>query len=580
MDAVEEIKKRLNIEDIIGEYIELKRAGRNYKALSPFTGEKTASFMVSPDKQIWHDFSSNKGGDVFSFVMEVEGLDFKGAMEVLARKAGVDLDLYRGNSGTSKRKEVLYSVMESACNYYQHCLVKNNNALRYLRQNRGYSKQTISDFRMGYSPTKGSLLYEYLIKKGFADKDISEAGLISRRSGKALDMFRGRVMIPLSDAQGRVVGFTARSLNNETTSSPKYINTPSTLLYDKGRQLFGLNLAKQRIREENFVVVVEGNLDVVASHQSGIKNVVAVAGTALTGDHLKSISRLTDDIRFAFDQDRAGVAATQRAVDISQSLNSKISVITLPSGKDPDDLIKQDPNLWKESVKSSKYAMDWLMEFYENKHDLSSASGKKFYTDVILNSIKKLKDPVEKEHYLKKLSKKIDISLEALIRKLGKTNEPKKPKKPIKTNSSTNEISDQEQRTIQDQLLGLALLNPELRRCLERLQADDLRTSEGIELAKILLDNSTKKETLSSKDLYKMGDYVKIVAFKAEELYGEYSRQQKEQEALALIQKLQKLQKNFEQRKLTEMIKEAEAIGDKEKMEKLLEDYQKLLIRD
>src|SRR5690606_5842603 len=249
MYAVTEVKAKLSIEDVVSEYVQLKRAGRNLKGLSPFTNEKTPSFMVSPEKQIWHDFSSGKGGDMFSFIQEVEGLDFKGSLELLARKAGVDLEQFKGSRrGGGKEKERLYEVLELAARFYQTQLKGSRTALEYLLKKRAFTKETILLFRLGYSPNTGDALYKFLLAKGFTEQEMTRACLITKRYRGPGDMFRGRVMVPLSDASGRVVGFTARLLADDP-EAPKYINTPATLLYDKGRQVYGLHLAKDSIRK-------------------------------------------------------------------------------------------------------------------------------------------------------------------------------------------------------------------------------------------------------------------------------------------------------------------------------------------
>ena len=375
MDAVTEVKAKLNIEDVIGEYVSLKRAGKNYKGLSPFSNEKTPSFVVSPEKQIWHDFSSGRGGDIFTFVQEVEGLDFKGALELLARKAGVDLSKFQTNSGSGnpKQKERLYEVLEASAKFYQVQLKANQKALDYIVKKRAFKKQTILDFKLGYSPDGGSALVDYLAKKGFSFKEISEAGLSVNRSGRTTDMFRGRIMIALCDQFGKVIGFTARLLNDDdplSSGAPKYINTPSTLLYDKSRHVYGLHLAKKAIQTEKFSVLVEGNLDVVSSHQAGVANVVATAGTALTDQQLKLLGRFSPDVRLAFDEDKAGMSATERAIPIASKAGVNLSVVTIPSGKDPDELVRQDPEIWKNVINEQVYALDWLIETYKNQLDI------------------------------------------------------------------------------------------------------------------------------------------------------------------------------------------------------------------
>ncbi|MGH7236978.1 MAG: DNA primase, partial [Candidatus Saccharimonadales bacterium] len=303
MDAVDEVKQRLNIEDVIGEYVELKRAGRNFKGLSPFAAEKTASFMVSPEKQIWHDFSSSKGGNMFSFVMEMEGMDFRQTLELLARKAGVDLEQYRGaqSGGNAKRKDRLHEALEAAAHFYQVQFSKNQMALEYIFSKRKFTKEIALEYRIGYAPSSGSALINYLKSKNFTEGEIQGAGLSARAyRGGIQDMFRGRIVLPLQDAQGQVIGFTARLLIDDK-NAPKYLNTPGTILYDKSRHVYGLHLAKESIRKTKYVVLVEGNLDVIASHQAGVRQTVATAGTALTEQHLKTLSRFSGDIRLCFD---------------------------------------------------------------------------------------------------------------------------------------------------------------------------------------------------------------------------------------------------------------------------------------
>ncbi|HSX23746.1 MAG TPA: DNA primase, partial [Candidatus Saccharimonadales bacterium] len=389
MDAVEEIKSKLNIEDVIGEYVQLKRAGRNFKGLSPFGDEKTPSFIVSPEKQIWHDFSSGKGGNMFSFVMEMEGLDFKGALELLARKAGVDLDQFRGRSGgNAQLKERLQELNDLAAKFYQTHFSRNKPALEYVLKQRGFSKETALQFRLGYAPNNGTALVDFLKKHKFTEDEIKKAGLSARRYNGIQDMFRGRLMIPLQDARGAVIGFTARLLDNDQPDAPKYINTPQTLLYDKSRHIYGLHLAKDQVRRQGFAVLVEGNLDVIASHQAGVRNVVATAGTALTEQHLKAIGRFAGDVRLAFDADKAGLAATERAIPIASRVNVSLSIVKLPEGKDPDDLIKQNPKLWETAINKHEYALDWLIERYEVQLDLTTGQGKRRFSDILLPVIR------------------------------------------------------------------------------------------------------------------------------------------------------------------------------------------------
>src|SRR3989344_3443813 len=372
MDAVAEVKSRLNIEDVVAEYVQLKRSGRNFKGLSPWTNEKTPSFMVSPEKQIWHDFSSSKGGDIFTFVMEMEGLDFRGALEHLARKAGVDLEEYKTSSSHRREfKNRALEVLALAAKFYQKQLTVNEPALKYLIKERGFSKQTLLDWQLGYAPKTGRALTDFLTKQGFDTDEMKRAGLIFMRASGPGDMFRSRIMIPLCDSRGSIIGFTARLLEDEP-GAPKYINTPQTVVYDKGRHVFGLHLAKESIRKSGFGVIVEGNMDVIASHEAGVKNVVATAGTAMTDNHLRELKRFTPDIRLCFDADSAGVSATERAITMAQRTGVNLSVIVLSDAKDPDELIRKDPTKWQKAVQRSTYAVDWLVDRYSSELDLTS----------------------------------------------------------------------------------------------------------------------------------------------------------------------------------------------------------------
>jgi DNA primase len=395
-EAKEEVRRRLAIEDVIGEYVQLKRAGRLWRGLSPFTSERTPSFFVTPDRDIWHDFSANKGGDIYRFIMEIEGMNFREALELLARKASVDLSRYRtsGSKKVGEQKQRILSANILARKYFQSAMVQVKEAQEYIFVKRKLTKNTVEEWGIGYAPPSGGL-NNFLRKKNFNDQELKQAGLMSRNG---YDMFRDRMMIPLCDNQGQIVGFTGRIVGS---GEPKYLNTPATILYDKGRQVFGLHLAKNAIRQNNLAVLVEGNLDVISSHQAGVKNVVACAGTALTLDHLKSLNRLAGKIALCFDGDKAGIAATERAVILSQKLELDMYVIELPSGfKDPDELIQKDVVLWKKAIDNPKSSVQWIVESYAKQVDLKTAEGKKELTNKAKNILKELRDQVEVEHYI------------------------------------------------------------------------------------------------------------------------------------------------------------------------------------
>lgn len=410
-EAKEEIRARLPIEDVVSQYIELKRAGRTLKGRSPWGVDKTPSFMVSPEKGIWHDFSANKGGDIFSFIMEVEGITFREALEKLAAQAGVELKRYdKSDEINARLKMRAKEVIELACKYFQVCLAKNKSVCEYVFYSRKLNRNTIVDFRIGYAPNSKNSLMEFLKKRGYSLQEAKEAGLVNRFDG---DLFKGRMMIPFLDANtGEVIGFTGRIIEK---GEPKYLNTPETRLFNKGRFIFGLSQAKEAIRKSNFVVIVEGNMDVISSHQAGVKEAVATSGTAMTENHLKILSRLTTDIRLAYDGDEAGVKAAERAIMLAGKIGISLSVISgYGKAKDPDELIKIDPKLWQECVEERMPAVDWILKKYESKLNLMTGPGKKEYSDMAMKIISYIEDPVERKHYEQMVARKLDVTVEDL----------------------------------------------------------------------------------------------------------------------------------------------------------------------
>jgi DNA primase len=348
-NAKETIRAKLPIESVVGSYIKLEKSGKNFRACCPFHGEKTPSFYVTPDRGIYYCYGCHKGGDIFSFVQEIEGVEFYDALKTLAEKAGVSLK----NQSTEKpsRISVLRDVMESATRFYEVGLRTNKEPVDYLL-NRGVTKETMIQWRIGYSAPGWSHLYDHL-KNKFSDQDILATGLCITGQRGLYDRFRERIMFPISDGQGRVIAFTGRILpGTEEATRPvgKYINSPETDLYHKSSVLFGFDKAKTNIHSENFVIIVEGQMDCVMSHQSGITNVVALSGTACTDHHIDQIKRFTDNIAICLDADQAGLAAAQKTAMVAYSHDMKVLVIDVPTGKDPADLIVTDSSQWKQTV--------------------------------------------------------------------------------------------------------------------------------------------------------------------------------------------------------------------------------------
>lgn len=562
-DAKEEVRARLNIEDVIGEYVQLKRAGRNFKGLSPFTSEKTPSFTVSPDKHIWHDFSSGKGGDVFSFVMEVEGLDFRAALEQLARKAGVDLTLYdsKQSGDIAKKKRRLIEANELAARYYQQSLLKNQHALEYVFKKRGLSKEIVQEFRIGYAPDDGEAAVRFLTKKGFSKKELAEAGLTNRFGG---DIFRGRMTVPLMDPSGQVIGFTGRIIKDDP-KAPKYLNTPQTLVYDKSRQVFGLSQAKEAIRKQNFSVIVEGNLDVVSSHQAGVKNVVASAGTALTEWHLKSLARLSHDVRLSFDADKAGVAATERAIPIAGQVGVELSIISLPDGaKDPDELIQQDKAAWQKVTETPEPAVDWVIRQYSKREDMTSAAGKRRFTSESLVVIRALADSVEQEHYLNVIADMTGTSLDAIKQKLQSSEAPQeRTLKSVKLSSDQAE-SSRHDVPYQDNLLAVLVAYPSSRHHLGGFDTAMFIDEYRQQLATWLQNNTDNLGDELPSALKPIETYVKIVQLKAETRYDGWGEQDSSLEVAKLLRQTEVEHKKKTKDQLIEQLRDAEEAGNDE----------------
>lgn len=557
-DAKEEVRARLNIEDVVSEYVQLKRAGRNFKGLSPFTGEKTPSFIVSPEKNIWHDFSSNKGGDVFSFIMEVEGVDFRQALEMLAQRAGVDLSVYdsKGSQEVARQKRRLFEAHKLAAKYYQQSLLQNTRALEYVFKKRGLSKEIVQDFQIGYAPDSGDALVQFLTKKGFTKRELDLGGLTNRFGG---DLFRGRMMVPLMDPSGQVIGFTGRILKDEP-NAPKYLNTPQTLLYDKSRHVFGLSQAKEAIRKSDYAVIVEGNLDVVSSHQAGNKQVVATAGTALTESHLKALVRLSPNVRLAFDGDAAGLAATERAIPIAQQVGVDLTIVSLPEGvKDPDELIQKDPTLWQQAIDKAENVVDWLLAQYTKREDMTAPAGKRRFTTAALAVVRSLQDPVEQEHFMQKIAAYTSTSLETVKEKLNATEDTTEARR-LKPVHIAKEVK-QDPAAHQDNLLALALIDASVRELLAPLTAEMLATDERRAVL-AYVQKAEKIVQATPRDLQDYDTYVKILLLKADTRYGEWSDEDRYFEAARLVRLTVTEHKQTQKDALTKALREAEDIGD------------------
>ncbi|KKR19952.1 MAG: primase protein [Candidatus Moranbacteria bacterium GW2011_GWA2_39_41] len=433
MSDIDDIKSRLNIVDVLGGYIRLEKAGTNWRANCPFHNEKSPSFMVSEDKQIWHCFGCQKGGDIFGFVMEIEGLDFKGALNILADKAGVELK--KTNPKQAAEKNRTLEILEMATKFYQAHLLQTapgKKILEYL-YDRGINDESIKDFRLGYAPKGWSNTMSFLMKKGFTVEEIAKTGLLvekNRQDAGATnyqpqttshyDRFRDRIMFPIADSNDKVVGYSARVAPGGDESQAKYVNSPETEVYHKSKILYGISRAKNEIRLQKSALLVEGNMDVIAAHQAGLKNTVAVSGTALTQEHLNIIKRYADKIDMCFDMDNAGELATKKSIKLCFEKEVNVRVVQLPSGKDAADLAKNNPEILRESVEKARPAMEYFFDKVLSKYNKEKVEDKKIISEELLEMIGFLANEIEKSHWLKKLAAEIDIDENILTDMLKK----------------------------------------------------------------------------------------------------------------------------------------------------------------
>ncbi|MBP9839838.1 MAG: DNA primase [Candidatus Pacebacteria bacterium] len=432
ISPVTTIKERLGIVEVVSSYIKVEKAGVNFKARCPFHNEKTPSFFISPERGSYYCFGCSAKGDIFTFVEEFEGLDFKGALKMLAFKAGVELKEFQ--EGDKSEKEKLYQVMEEATNYFINNLEKQEEIKKYLID-RGLNAKTISDFKVGFSLLEWRELYSYLEKKGFNKEIMEKAGLIKRSDKPGprgeisfYDRFRGRIMFPIADSSGRIIAFSGRIFQDDGKSA-KYLNSPDTPIFSKSSVLYGLDKAKESIRKNNFSILVEGQMDLLLSHQAGFRNTIASSGTALSDSTLSKenivsnlglVRRLSENIVLAYDGDRAGFKAAERGAKIALSLGMDVKVANLKEGMDPADLIsKNGPDAWKEAVRESKHIIEFMLNKVTSGTDDTRKIGKEV-KDRVLPYVEAIDSSIEKAHFLKKISEETNIPIEALKEDLQK----------------------------------------------------------------------------------------------------------------------------------------------------------------
>ena len=418
----EEIKSRINIVDIIGNYLKLESAGSNFKARCPFHNEKTPSFMISPSRQTYHCFGCNIGGDVFSFIEEIEGLDFPGALRILADKAGVEL--VREPKKKKDGSEEIIRALDLSAKFYEAVLPKFPHATSYLK-GRGLTEDTVKRFRIGFAPNLWRATSDFLAKKGITENTMERAGLIIRSPKGVYDRFRGRIMFPITDNSGRVIAFTGRILDEDkgetsgTSAGAKYLNSPETEVFHKSRALFGFYQAREAIRRLDAAVVVEGQIDLLLSHQAGIVNTVASSGTAFTAEHIALIKRFTKNIVLAFDADSAGIAAAQKGIVLALSQDMSVRVAGLPQGMDPADMIQKNEETWRECVSKARHVIDFYLELLPKRYEDNNILRSKI-SEIVIPFISELKSMLDQGHFVGQVAKILHIKEEPIWEEVRK----------------------------------------------------------------------------------------------------------------------------------------------------------------
>ncbi len=494
MSVISEVKQKMDIVEVISDYIPLQKAGRNFKALCPFHSEKHPSFFVFPEQQTWHCFGAcGTGGDVFSFVMKKEGIDFGQALRLLAQRAGITLSSPEiSKNAEDEKRERLFQINEAAAEYYRHLLfnTKAGEPARAYLSKRKITPETMEKFRLGFSPDSWEALKKFLMSKGYEERELFEAGLIiEKEEGGNYDRFRNRLMFPICDIQGRVTGFGARVLDE---SLPKYINSPQTPIFDKSGNLYGIDQAKLAARQKNLVIIVEGYMDVLRAHQHGWQNVVASMGTSVTEKQVAIVKRSSKNIALSLDADAAGEEATLRSTVALAHSDAEAKVILLPSGKDPDEVIGEDPALWQNLVEQAKPIPEFAFDSIVDKLGADTAKEKSLAVARFLPALYGVKDPIQRSHWMWKFSHALDIDesdIRANLKKLEsdqRTANLRKLKPRQKQKSAEEAVSRSARQIssgpVEEYCLALLLQYPELRQLAQELSAEHFESTENREL--------------------------------------------------------------------------------------------------
>ncbi|MDD3399818.1 MAG: DNA primase [Candidatus Pacebacteria bacterium] len=558
---VEEIKNRLDIVEVIGSYIKLQKAGANFRAVCPFHSEKKPSFFVSPSRQTWHCFGGcGEGGDIFKFIMKIEGVEFGDALRMLAQKAGVELQKQDPKIKTERTR--LYEICELACKFFERQLEESaagKEAEKYLLE-RKITRESIKKWRVGYAPDAWQGLSDFLISRGYKKEEIQKAGLgLTSQKGSFFDRFRARIMFPVFDLNSQPVGFGGRVFNSDDPA--KYVNTPNTPLYDKSRILYGLDKAKLEIRKKDACILVEGYVDAIMCSQVGHENVAAVSGTALTADQLRILKRYSDNLLTAFDMDLAGDSATKRGIELAQSLGFNIKVLVMKGAKDPADIIAQDPKEWEKIMADAKSILQFYFETTSAKFDSKTPEGKREISKVLLPVIKVIPNKIERAHWIQLLAGKLGVREETVEEAL-------KDVKSVQTSRVFEEeaaVRPAEKKTRKQALA-------------ERIVSLILKEPKNLEFLKEYHEAGLTPELKSVVASLRSGEkpddaqLVSYLSFKAETEEGLDCKE----EIQLCLRELEALDVRSRMDELLCRLREAEADGSQEKIDELIKEIHQL----
>jgi DNA primase len=599
-DNISKIKERLDIADVLSGYIKIQKAGMNFKARCPFHNEKTPSFYISPERQIWHCFGCQKGGDIFGFVKEIEGVEFKDALRILAQKAGVQLESYELIDDKKDDKEAAYQITELATRFFEKQLRASRTglqAMKYLKQ-RGLEERIIDEFRLGFAPNDWEALSRFLKDRGHRESDIINTGLVIKRENKPgfYDRFRSRIIFPIFDLNGRAIGFTGRIFESEnsgamaTEAPAKYINTPQTLIYDKSMVLYGLYKAKQNIRQNDKCLLVEGNIDALMSYQAGVTNVVATSGTALTQNHLKILQRYTNNLDFCFDSDQAGAIATRRGVGLALAQNFNVKAISIndSSCKDPADFVQKYGLRWAGLVAESKPIIQFYFDNLRAKVDPVSVEGKKIIIATLAPFIKRLVSRVEKNHWISQLSAYLKTKEDALEADIASAKDDLSVYEigPIQNVKPQSDISPVQLASTKDEadilseaLLSLVIKNPVIFReelsNMENYGMSPMVVGALSAISEVGFDKFSFAEFIKKFD----GDEAMRMEFAyigSQELWQDFNEEELRNEFKNIIRKIRQRTISAQLTGLEYEMRDAETLGDKEKIKNLIDKFTNL----